>query len=228
MPSPYQIRRCNTSQFRHYLLQERGLSTATLPNYVTFIDQFLSDRFRNGTLNLSTLRAVDVTGFVQRYAHRLSPGRAKLLVTALRSFFRYLRHRGEISLDLAACVPVVPNWSKSTLPKFLPPGTVQHVVNRCDRQAPLGRRNYAILLLLARLGLRAGEVVALNLEDIDWEASQMTVHGKGGRSTPMPLPADVGEASLECPQLRPRSSFTHHRRLVELAEARTQAKICEM
>ena len=217
-----------TQQFRHYLLQERGLSTATLPNYVTFIDQFLSDRFRNGTLNLSTLRAVDVTGFVQRYAHRLSPGRAKLLVTALRSFFRYLRHRGEISLDLAACVPVVPNWSKSTLPKFLPPGTVQHVVNRCDRQAPLGRRNYAILLLLARLGLRAGEVVALNLEDIDWEASQMTVHGKGGRSTPMPLPADVGEASLECPQLRPRSSFTHHRRLVELAEARTQAKICEM
>ena len=183
-----------TQQFRHYLLQERGLSTATLPNYVTFIDQFLSDRFRNGTLNLSTLRAVDVTGFVQRYAHRLSPGRAKLLVTALRSFFRYLRHRGEISLDLAACVPVVPNWSKSTLPKFLPPGTVQHVVNRCDRQAPLGRRNYAILLLLARLGLRAGAVVALNLEDIDWEASQMTVHGKGGRSTPMPLPADVGEA----------------------------------
>jgi integrase len=97
-------------------------------------------------------------------------------------------------LDLAACVPIVPNWSKSTLPKFLPPGTVQRVLNRCDRQAPLGRRNYAILLLLARLGLRAGEVVALNLEDIDWETSQMTVNGKGGRSTPMPLPADVGEA----------------------------------
>lgn len=162
--------------------------------YVPFIDQFLSERFRNKRLNLSMLGATDVTGFVQRHAHRLSPGRAKLLVTALRSFFRYLRHRGEISLDLAACVPIVPNWSKSTLPKFLPPGTVQRVVNHCDRQAPLGRRNYAILLLLARLGLRAGEVVALNLEDIDWEASQMTVHGKGGRSTPMPLPADVGEA----------------------------------
>jgi site-specific recombinase XerD len=162
-------------QFRRYLLQERGLSTATLQNYVPFIDQFLSERFRNRRLNLSMLRAADVTGFVQRHAHRLSPGRAKLLVTA-------------------ACVPIVPNWSKSTLPKFLPPGTVQRVVNCCDRQAPLGRRNYAILLLLARLGLRAGEVVALNLEDIDWEASQMTVHGKGGRSTPMPLPADVGEA----------------------------------
>jgi site-specific recombinase XerD len=168
------------------------LSKATLQNYVPFIDQFLSERFRNKRLNLSTLRATDVTGFVQRHAHRLSPGRAKLLVTALRSFFRYLRHRGEISLDLAGCVPTVPNWSRSTLPKFLSPGTVQRVLKRCDRQAPLGRRNYAILLLLARLGLRGGEVVALNLEDID--SSQMTVHGKGGQSTPMPLPTDVGEA----------------------------------
>ncbi|MGA3242447.1 MAG: tyrosine-type recombinase/integrase [Bryobacteraceae bacterium] len=88
-------------------------------------------------------------------------------------------------------MPTVPNWSRSTLPKFLPPGTVQRVLTRCDRRVPLGRRNYAILLLLARLGLRAGEVVALNLEDID---CQMTVHGKGGRSIQMPLPADVGEA----------------------------------
>ena len=181
-------------EFRRYLLQERRLTTATWQNYAAFIDQFLSERFDDKTLNLSTLRATDVTGFVQRHAHRISPGRAKLLVTALRSFFRYLRHRGEISLDLAACVPTVPNWSKSTLPKFLPPGTVQRVLGRCNRQAPLGRRNYAILLLLARLGLRAGEVVALNLEDINWDASQMTVHGKGGRSTQMPLPADVGEA----------------------------------
>src|SRR5260370_30504952 len=196
-----------THQFQHYLLQERRLSKATLQNYVPFIDQFLSERFRNKRLNLSTLRATDVTGFVQREAHRLSPGRAKLLVKAVRSFFRYLRHRGEIPLDLAGCVPTVPNWSRSTLPKFLPPGTVQRVLKRCDRQAPLGRRNYAILLLLARLGLRGGEVVALNLEDIDWETSQMTVHGKGGRSTPMPLPADVGEAvAAYLRNGRPRSS----------------------
>ena len=76
-----------THRFRRYLLQERGLSTATLQNYVPFIDQFLSERFRSKTLNLSTLRAADITGFVQRHAHRFSPGRAKLLVTALRSFF---------------------------------------------------------------------------------------------------------------------------------------------
>jgi site-specific recombinase XerD len=102
----------------------RGLSTATVQYYVPFTDQFLSERFRNKRLNLSMLCAADVTGFVQRHAHRLSPGRAKLLVTALRSFFRYLRYRGKISLDLAACVPIVPYWSRSTLPKFLPPGTV--------------------------------------------------------------------------------------------------------
>jgi site-specific recombinase XerD len=183
-----------TDEFRRYLLQERGLSRATLQNYVPFVDQFLSERFRNQTLSLSALRAADVTGFVQRHAHQFSPGRAKLLVTALRCFCRYLRHCGEIAVDLAACVPAVPNWSRSTLPKFLPSGAVQRVLNRCDRQTALGRRDYAILLLLARLGLRAGEVVALNLEDIDWEAGQMTIRGKGGRSAQMPLPADVGEA----------------------------------
>ncbi len=183
-----------TDEFRRYLLEERGLSGATLQNYVPFINQFLSECFRNRALDLCALRAADVTGFVQRHAHQVSPGRAKLLVTALRSFCRYLQQRGEIAVDLAACVPTVPNWSKSTLPKFLPPGTVQRVLSCCHRQTPLGRRNYAILLLLARLGLRGGEVVALNLEDIDWEAGQMTVHGKGGRFTQMPLPADIGEA----------------------------------
>jgi site-specific recombinase XerD len=191
---PQNPRQIITDEFLRYLLQERGLSRATLQYYVPFIDQFLSERFRNKPVNLSTLRAADVIGFVQRHVHRFSPGRAKLLVTALRSFCRYLRHRGEIAVDLAACVPSVPNWSKSTLPKFLPPGTVQRVLSCCDRRTPLGRRDYAILLLLARLGLRAGEVVALNLEDIDWNAGQMTVHGKGGRSAQMPLLADVGEA----------------------------------
>ena len=196
-----------TDAFRRYLLQERRLSPPTVQYYTPFIDQFLAERFRSKLLNLSTLGAADVTGFVQRHAHRLSPGRAKLLVTALRSFFRYLRHRGEISVDLAACVPTVPNWSKSTLPKFLPPGTVPCVLSHCDRRTSVGRRDYAILLLLARLGLRAGEVVALNLEDIDWEAGQMTVRGKGGRSAQMPLPADVGEAiAVYLRNARPRCS----------------------
>lgn len=180
--------------FRRYLLQERRLSPATPHNYVPVADQFLSERFPGKALNLSAIRAVDVTGFVCRHAHRLSPLRASLMVTALRSFFRYLLHRGEVGTDLAACVPTVPRWSFSSLPRFLSPDEVQRVLKSCDRQAPIGRRNYAILLLLARLGLRAGEVVALDLDDIDWTEGLIDIRGKGGKSVLLPLPVDVGKA----------------------------------
>lgn len=182
------------AEFGRYLLEERRLSQATWDNYLPFVERFLRERFENAKVNFSGLRAADITGFVQRQARQLSPKRAKLLVTALRSFFRHLLHRGKISTDLAACVPGVPNWSFSTLPKFLPAGAVQRVLKHCDRHTSVGKRNYAILLLLARLGLRAGEVVSLKLEDLDWGTGQITVCGKGGGSTPLPLPADVGRA----------------------------------
>lgn len=182
------------AEFGRYLLEERRLSQATWGNYLPFVERFLRERFENAKVNFSGLRAADITGFVQRQARQLSPKRAKLLVTALRSFFRHLLHRGKISTDLAACVPGVPNWSFSTLPKFLPAGAVQRVLKHCDRHTSVGKRNYAILLLLARLGLRAGEVVSLKLEDLDWGTGQITVCGKGGGSTPLPLPADVGRA----------------------------------
>jgi site-specific recombinase XerD len=181
-------------EFRRYLLQERRLSPATPHNYVPVVDQFLSERFAGRALQLSAVRAVDVTGFIRRHAHQLSPGQASLMVTALRSFFRYLLHRGEIPTDLAACVPTVPRWSFSSLPRFLSAHAVQRVLNSCDRQTSIGRRNYAILLLLARLGLRAGEVVALDLDDIDWKQGLITIRGKGGKSALLPLPVDVGEA----------------------------------
>ena len=114
-------------------------------------------------------------------------------MTALRSFLRYLRHRGKVSSDLSGCVPAVPNWSLSTLPRFISTKDVERILKCCDRKSPVGRRNYAILLL-ARLGLRAGEVVGLNLDDIDWSAGQITIRGKGGRSVPLPLAVDVGAA----------------------------------
>src|SRR6202047_4824681 len=196
-----------TAEFGRYLLEERRLSQATWVNYLPFVERFLTERFENAKVNLSGLRAADITGFVQRHARQLSPKRAKLLVTALRSFFRHLQHRGKISTDLAACVPGVPNWSFSALPKFLPAGAVQRVLKHCDRHTLVGKRNYAILLLLARLGLRAGEVVSLKLEDLDWGAGQITVCGKGGGSTPLPLPADVGRAlATYLRENRPRCS----------------------
>ena len=111
------------AEYRRYLLQERGLSPLTLLNYVPVVEQFLAERFHNSAPNFAMLRARHVTGFVLRHAHQLSPVRAGLMVTALRSFFRYLRHRGAIATDLAGCVPTVPNWSLSTLPRFFRPMT---------------------------------------------------------------------------------------------------------
>lgn len=182
------------ADFGQYLLQERHLSSATLKNYLPVIDRFLFDRFKARNIDVSRIQASHVIKFVQRHAHRLSPKRAQTVVTSLRSFLRYLQHQGLISTDLAACVPTVPTWSLSTLPKFLPPGAVQKVLIQCNRRTGSGRRDYAILLLLARLGLRAGEVVALNMGDIDWGTGTITVHGKGERSAELPLPNDVGSA----------------------------------
>ena len=180
--------------FRQYLSQERGLSVSIQCNYTRFAHQFLRERFGRGSLELSALSGTDVTGFIRRHAHERSARSAQHIVGSLRAFLRYLRYRGEITTDLAACVPTVANWSLSTLPKFLQPGQVQQVLDHCDRHSALGLRNYAILVLLARLGLRACEVVAMSLDDIDWEGAHLMVRGKGGQRVQMPLSAEVGHA----------------------------------
>lgn len=180
--------------FEHYLVQERGLARATVHNYLPVVGRLLRERFGQGPIRFSVLRPTDITWFVQRHAREGSVGRAKLLVSALRSFFRHLRQRGAIAADLAACVPPVATWSFATLPKGLPPDHVQRLLASCDRRTPAGRRDYAILLLLARLGLRAGEVVGLTLDDLDWEAGCVRLRSKGGREDHLPLPADVGAA----------------------------------
>jgi site-specific recombinase XerD len=205
-----------TDEFRCYLLQERGLSPSTLLNYVPVAEQFLTERFHNTVPNFAMIRATHVTGFVLRHARQLSPVRAGLMVTALRSFFRYLRHRGLIATDLAACVPTVPNWSLSTLPRFLPATTVERILKCCDRSTADGRRNHAILLLLARLGVRAGEVVGLRLDDIDWSAGCITIRGKGGKSAQLPLANEVGTAIAsylrhDRPRSATRNVFLRHR-----------------
>jgi len=205
-----------TSEFRRYLLQDaddrQQRCSTTFPSLRSSCRSDFNDR----TPNLAMLRAADVTGFVMRHARHLSPVRAKLMATALRSFFRYLRHRGAIATDLAGCVPTVPNWSLSTLPRFLPAATVERILERCDRKTSVGRRNHAILLLLARLGVRAGEVVGLSVDDIDWSTAQITIRGKGGKSAQLPLAADVGAALAaylrhDRPQSATRSVFLRHR-----------------
>jgi site-specific recombinase XerC len=132
------------------------------------------------------LHASDIVGFVQRQASHLHQKRAKLLTTALRSFLQYARYRGKAKQDLAAAVPVVANWSMSSIPRAIAPEHVRRLLASIDRNTPIGRRDYAILLLLARLGLRSGEVAFLELEDIDWNAGRLNVRGKSGQRANCP------------------------------------------
>ena len=180
--------------YEQYLREERVLAQATIVNYVPFVGRFLKDRFGAGPVELSSLGARDIVGFVRRQARHLNRKRAKLLTTALRSFLQYARYRGDVQLDLAAAVPCVANWSMPAIPRGIAPDQVRRLLNQIDRSTAVGRRDYAILLLLARLGLRSGEVASLELDDIDWKGGCLSVRGKRGRRTQLPLPHDVGEA----------------------------------
>ncbi len=179
--------------YERYLREIRGLAKATIVNYVPFIRSFLKDCFDDGPVMLSRLCASDVVRFVQRQAAHLHQKRAKLLTCALRSFLRYVRYLGKTKLDLAAAVPIVANWSMSSIPRAITEEQVRHLLSSVDRRTAMGRRDYAILILLARLGLRSGEVASLELGDIDWKTGQLSVRGKTGQRSELPLTAEVGK-----------------------------------
>jgi integrase/recombinase XerD len=185
--------RCAQAYERH-LREARGLARATIINYVPFIRSFLKDCFDNGPVMLSHLCAGDVVRFVQRQAARLHQKRAKLMTCALRSFLRYVCYRGKTKLDLAAAVPIVANWSMSSIPRAITADQVRQLLASINRSTAIGCRDYAILLLLARLGLRSGEVASLELGDIDWNAGKLSVHGKTGQRSELPLISEVGKA----------------------------------
>jgi site-specific recombinase XerC len=181
-------------RYEKHLRSERGLVSATVVNYVPFARRFLVERFQHGPVLVRELKATDISAFVLRHAPTMGCRRAQLMTTAFRSFFRFLFQTGELQADLAVSVPTVADWRLSTIPKHLRPEEVRRVLGGCDRKTSAGRRDYAILLLLARLGLRAGEVVSLGLDDIDWRAGEILIRGKGLLHDRMPLPVDVGEA----------------------------------
>jgi len=187
------VARC-TQAYEQYLREARALAEATIINYVPFVARFLKDRFADGPVTLSQLCAGDVVKFVQRQAPRLHKKRAKLMTSALRSFLNYVQYRGEVTLDLAASVPVVANWSMPSIPRAIPPDQVCQLLASINQHTAMGRRDYAILLLLARLGLRSSEVVLLELDDIDWNAGKMHVCGKSGLRNDFPLSSEVGRA----------------------------------
>ncbi len=214
--SPTAVQRC-AQEFERYLREERLLAPATIVNYVSFVGEFLKDRFGTGPVDLPQLGAGDVVRFVRRQAPRLHVKRAKLLTTALRSFLHYGCYLGQVRPDLISAVPIVASWSMPLIPRAISPDQVRRVLSQVDRRTAVGRRDYAILLLLARLGLRAGEIVSLELEDIDWTASSLSVRGKGGRRSQLPLPKEVGDAIVAYLQHgRPRTSC---RRLFLRAQA---------
>ena len=181
-------------RYETYLTQERGLAPATLATYGPLIHRFLKERFGNKPLRLESLGPSDISNFVLRRSAHWSVKRVQLMVSALRSFLRFLVQQGEIAIDLAACVPSVAHTQLATVPKHLSGQEVERLLDSCNRSTAVGRRDYAILLLLARLGLRAGEVVALELDDIHWKAGEIIVRGKGGIDDRLPLLRDIGEA----------------------------------
>jgi len=180
--------------FERFLSLERGLKAVTVVDYLRTVRRFLRQRFGQKVPRLDELRIQDINRFILERAQGVRRSYAQLMVTALRSFLRFLQQRGAISADLAAAVPTVANWRLSHLPKSLTAEQVERLLARCDQSTPAGQRDYAILLLLARLGLRAGEVVAMTLDDLDWEAGEFVVHGKGDRQERLPLPQEVGAA----------------------------------
>jgi site-specific recombinase XerD len=182
------------NRYEKYLRSERGLVTVTILHYQSFVRRFLVERFREGPFLLREVKPSDISSFVLRHGPTMAVKRAQLMTTAFRSFFRYLLQKGELPADLAVSVPTVADWRLSTVPKYLTPEEVERLLQACDRRTPVGRRDYAILLLLARLGLRAGEVVALQLDDLNWRAGEITVRGKGLFHDRMPLSPDVGKA----------------------------------
>jgi integrase/recombinase XerD len=185
---------CLLEQYALYLREERSLVPCTVADYLRVARCFLTQRFGGRRPNLSALCAADVLKFVQHQVARGSRKAAKSVCSALRSFLHYARYRGDITFDLAAGVPTVANWTMSSIPRAIVPDHVRRVLASCNRSSSVGCRDYAILLLLARLGLRVGAIVFLELGDIDWEAGTLSVRGKGGHLHVLPLPVEVGEA----------------------------------
>ena len=208
-------------EYTDWLREERGLAPSTIENYAGYIRRFLTSLCGADEPHLAEISASQVTDYIRRNAPRDQTfSQAKNIVTSLRSFFRFARFRDYIQTDLAAVVPSVAGWSMASIPRAMPTDDVRRLLAESRTwRTPAGRRDHAILLLLARLGLRAREIVRLELDDIDWSQGWLAVHGKGRQERPLPLPHDVGEALAsylkdgrpECPSrrvfLRSRAPF---------------------
>ena len=183
-------------EYRRHLVHDRGLSASTVSRYARFAKQFLSHRAsRIGTaLGVEGLSSAEVNAYLLAASSRLVVESAKREAADLRALLRFLYLRRVIESDLGAAMPPVAAWRGARLPRAVGAADVDAVLGGCDRSTASGRRDYAILCLLARLGLRRGEVAALRLDDVDWRRGEISVRGKPRRVDRLPLPVEVGEA----------------------------------
>lgn len=191
--------------YRRYLAGERGLVAHTIYHYERVARLFLAGREQLDGLGLERLAAQDVSAFLACECPKRSVSGARDLIKGLRALLRYLHIAGVIPTPLQWAVQAVAYRRDHNLPLGLSRSDVARLLASCDRRRAVGRRDYAVLLLLARLGLRAGEVAAIELEDIDWRRGEFQVRGKGARLEILPLPVDVGEAIVSYLRHRPRN-----------------------
>jgi len=181
--------------YREYMVFERRFAARTIPGCEHVARLFLEDvTRRHGGLDIATLAAADVSAFLVSESHRLNVGGMRGLVSKLRPLMVFLHVTGRIPHPLRWAVPRVADTNARLLPRGVDPETVLALLASCDRRRPVGTRDFAVLLLLARLGLRSAEVASMQLEDVDWRVGELLVRGKGGREDRLPLPVDVGEA----------------------------------
>ena len=183
------------ASFAQHLRDHRGLANTTIETYSRFAAQFLRERFSTDAVDLRLLCPGEAVDFIRRRVGHLQPAALKNVVNALRAFLRYAQYRGDVAPELVAAVPAVATWRTTPpLPRAISPEHAQRAIDSCDARSAVGLRDRAVLLLLARLGLRAHEIIALQLNDCDWDRGCLRVHGKTGRKALLPMPVDVGEA----------------------------------
>lgn len=182
------------ARYEEHLRRDRALAVSTIKYYRRFALEFVSVVLDGAIAPVGTLHATAVRAFLLDCVRRMSPRYAQLMATALRSFLRFLFVRGETRVDLALAIPIVRQEHLVSVPRHLPTEDVERLLNCCDLSSTTGRRDHALLLLLARLGLRAGEIMALELGDMRWRDGEIVVRGKGQVRDRLPLLPDVGEA----------------------------------
>jgi integrase/recombinase XerD len=192
MPEPQAPGDRLIGRFAGYLARERCLAADSIRSYTGVARRFLAEAGSGD--DVEGLTAVDVAGFARRECGRRGVASAKATVTGLRALLRFLYLDGQITTPLAGAVPSAACWQLTALPRAVSPADLARIMDSCDRRSVAGRRDYAIIVLLARLGLRAGEVAALDVSDIGWRHGEITIRGRGSRRDSLPLPADAGQA----------------------------------